>query len=368
MARKRVGVGIVGCGAISGIYLQNLPRFDNLRVVACADIDLQRAGERAAEFGVANASSVDDLLARDDVDLIVNLTIPAAHGEIARRAVRAGKSVYSEKPLAIRRSEARATLRAARRRGLLVGGAPDTFLGSALQLARRLIDRGAIGEPVGAAGLMLGRGHESWHPNPDFYYQRGGGPLFDMGPYYLTALVSLMGPVRRVTASARATFSKRTITSDPLAGQEITVRVPTHVMGTMEFASGAIGTLATSFDVWAAVAPPLQVFGSEGSLLVPDPNGFDGEVRLWTPATREWVVQSPLHPYSDNWRGVGVADMARGLSTGRRARAGGDLAYHVLDIMHGFHDAAEEGKHISLKSTCIRPQPMNPKRPEGSLD
>ena len=368
MARRKIGVGIVGCGMISRTYLQNLPRFDNVRVVACADIDLQRARERAAEFGIPRACAVDELMASPQVDLVVNLTIPAAHCAVALEAVKAGKSVYNEKPLAVKRADARALLRAARRRRLLVGGAPDTFLGSALQTCRALLDRGAIGEPVGVAGWMMARGHERWHPDPEFFYQRGGGPMFDMGPYYLTAMISLLGPVRRATGAARASFKERTITSQPLAGGKIKVRVPTHVAGTMEFASGAIGTMAASFDVWASAAPPLQLFGSEGSLLIPDPNGFGGDVQLWSPASGGWVTQEPTHGYGGEWRGMGVADLARAIDTGRPPRAGSDLAYHVLDVMHAFHDAARDGRHVRVRSTCSRPAPMIASRPEGRLD
>jgi predicted dehydrogenase len=368
MARKKFGVGVVGCGATSSIYLKNLPKFDNLRVVACADIDMQRARARAQEFAVPHVCTVDELLERKDVDLVLNITIPAAHGDIALRAVRAGKSVYNEKPLAIDRSQARKAMREADRLDLQMGGAPDTFLGSALQTCRRLLDEGAIGEPVGVAGAILCRGHESWHPSPEFYYQPGGGPLFDVGPYYLTAMVSLLGPVRQVSGSARASFKQRTITSSPLAGQKIQVRVPTHVAGTMEFASGPIGTMAASFDVWASDGAQLQLFGSEGSLLIPDPNNFGGEVRLWRHDARKWVVNKATHPYSDNWRGVGVADLARAIATGRPPRAGADLAYHVLDLMQGFHDAAAKGAGVTLRSRCARPEPMNPAMPEGRLD
>jgi predicted dehydrogenase len=361
-------VGLVGCGTISGTYLTILPRFQNLSVVACADIDMKRAQHQAKQFSIPHACSVDELLAMPEVEIVVNLTIPRVHGKVALQALSAGKSIYNEKPLAVTREDGLKILRLAKRKGLLVGGAPDTFLGGGLQTCRRLIDKGAIGEPVAAAGSMLVRGHESWHPDPAFYYQAGGGPMFDMGPYYLTAMVSLLGPVRRVTAATRATFRERIITSQPRAGEKIPVRTPTHIAGVMEFSSGVIGTLLTSFDVWASRDVPLQVYGTEGSMMLPDPNGFGGDVLVWRPERPEWVRQPLTHLYTDQWRGVGVADMARALRTGRPHRASGALAYHVLDVMHAFHDASRTGAHVRLKSKCDRPKPMPVNLPEGKLD
>ncbi|MHC4248917.1 MAG: Gfo/Idh/MocA family protein, partial [Planctomycetota bacterium] len=223
---------------------------------------------------------------------------------------------------------------------------------------RKLIDDGAIGTPVAATAFMTCRGHESWHPDPEFYYKAGGGPVFDMGPYYITALVNLLGPVKRVTGSARVTFPERTITSKPKAGAKIAVDVPTHVAGVLDFASGAVATIIMSFDVWAASLPRIEVYGSEGSLSVPDPNGFGGPVRLWRASDREWR-EAPL-THAGNGRSVGVADMAAARS-GRAHRASGDLAYHVLDVMHAVHEASAAGAHVELASTCERPEPM----PEG---
>ena len=246
--------GIIGCGTISGIYLKNGPRFADYDIVACADLNMASAEARAAEYGI-EAMSVDALLARPDIDLIINLTIPAAHATVAMQAVQAGKHVYNEKPLTIRLADGSALVAAASAKGVRVGGAPDTFLGSGIQTCRKLIDDGWIGTPVAASAFMLCPGHESWHPNPDFYYQAGGGPMFDMGPYYLTALVTLLGPVARVSGSTRMTYPTRTITSQPKYGQKVTVEVPTHVVGVLDFASGPIATLRSTAHTGACKCP-----------------------------------------------------------------------------------------------------------------
>jgi predicted dehydrogenase len=351
-------VGVVGCGVISEKYLENMLRFKNLEVIACADILPARAQERAKQFGLPHAYTVAELLADPAIGIVVNLTIPRAHGEIGLAAVEAGKSLYNEKPLTLDRVEAQQILERARERGLLVGAAPDTFLGGGLQTCRALIDSGAIGEPVAATAFMLSHGPEGWHPDPDFFYQPGGGPLFDMAPYYLTALVTLLGPVRRVSGSARITFAERTITSKKLAGTKITVRTPTHVAGLLDFAAGPIATIVTSFDVWASEAPRLEIYGTEGSLSLPDPNTFHGPVRIRRPGDDEWTDVALTHGFTENSRGLGVADMAAALQTGRPHRANGALAYHVLDIMHAIIDASTAGRHIDMESTCERPDPL----------
>ena len=357
MSDTPVHVGIVGCGAISGAYLNGCPFFPNLKIVAVADLDLSRAEARAAEFNIPLACDVPTLLAQPDIEIVINLTIPKAHGEIALAALDAGKSAYNEKPLALTREEGQRMNALAAAKGLRVGCAPDTFLGAGYQTCRKLIDDGAIGEPIGAQAFMTCHGHESWHPDPDFYYQPGGGPMLDMGPYYLTALTFLLGPVRRVTGSTRITFPERTITSKPKHGQTIHVNVPTHVAGIMDFQSGAIGTILTSFDVWAAQLPRIEIYGTEGSLSCPDPNGFGGPVRLWQKG--EWKDVELTHPYTSPGRSIGVADMAYAMRSGRPHRVNGDLAYHVLDLMYAFHDASDAGRHIDLQSACDRPAPLN---------
>ena len=367
MTGSKIKVGVIGCGNISGVYFANMPSFDILEVAACADLVPERAQAKAAEFNIPRACSVKDLLADPEIKIVVNLTIPKAHYEVALAALEAGKSVYNEKPLALAREQGQRLLATAKARSLLVGGAPDTFYGASHQTCRKLIDDGWIGEPVAATAFMTCHGHESWHPDPAFYYQVGGGPMFDMGPYYLTALVNLLGPVRRVTGSARITFPERVITSKPKYGTVVKVEVPTHVVGVMDFANGAVGTIITSFDVWAANLPRIEIYGTTGSLSVPDPNGFVGPVMVQRAGAKEWTQVPDSHNYAKN-RGIGVADMAYALRYGRAHRASGELTYHVLDIMHAFHDASHEGKHVELASACQRPAALPLGLPENKLD
>jgi predicted dehydrogenase len=363
MAFEPVRVGVVGCGNISGIYLKNCSAFESVRVAACADLDAGRAAATAAEHGVARACSVRELLADPSIEIVLNLTTPGAHASVGLEAVRAGKSIYNEKPLTIELADARRLVDEASRRGVLVGGAPDTFMGAGLQTCRDIVDgtgEWSIGAPVAATAFMTCHGHESWHPDPAFYYDVGGGPMLDMGPYYLTALVALMGPVKRVTGSARITFAERTITSEPKRGEKITVRVPTHVAGVLDFASGAIGTILTSFDVWHANLPCVEVYGTEGSLSVPDPNGFGGPVRVRRAADGAWREAPITREYGFNARGIGVADMARRLrsQSGAGHRASGAMALHVLEIMHAIHEASKSGRHVEMTTTCERPPPV----------
>ncbi|GIO15085.1 dehydrogenase [Cohnella xylanilytica] len=355
---KKIRAGIIGTGNISGIYFQNGSRFDSMQIVACADLNVERAKAKAAEHGVRGCS-VEELLAADDIDMVINLTIPQAHASVNIQALEAGKHVYVEKPLSVTREEGRQVLETAAKRGLLVGGAPDTFLGGGIQTCVKLIEDGWIGTPIGATAFMMSGGHESWHPDPEFYYKKGGGPMFDMGPYYLTALVAMLGPISRVTGSARASFPERTITSEPKRGQTIQVDVPTHVAGILDFAAGPIGTLLTSFDTkGGSQLPRIEVYGSAGTLLVPDPNTFGGPVLVRRAGAKEWSEIPLTHGNADNARGIGAADMAEAILTGRPHRANGELAFHVLEAMHGFHDASEQGVHYKMTSSCERPAPM----------
>jgi len=363
-----VKIGIIGCGNISGIYFKAGKTFQILDIVACADLDLERAKAKAAEHGVPKACTVSELLADPEIQIVVNLTIPNAHYSVCKAALEAGKHVHVEKPLSITREEGRELLQIAQAKGLRVGAAPDTFLGGGLQTCRKLIDDGWIGEPIGATAFMLCHGHESWHPDPEFYYKLGGGPMFDMGPYYLTALISLLGPISRVTGSTRITFPERTITSAPKYGTKVTVDTPTHIAGIMDFASGAIGTILTSFDVWASQLPNIEIYGSAGSLRVPDPNGFGGPVFVRRAGAGEWSEAPLSHGYADNSRGIGVADMAYAIRSGRPHRANGALAYHVLEAMHGFHDASDQGKHYAMQSRVERPAALPMGLPRDALD
>jgi len=358
----------MGAGKISGIYLQNGAIFDDIDIVACADLLVERAEEQAREYGVPRAYGPEELLADPEVEIVLNLTVPADHAEVSLAALEAGKHVYTEKPLAEAREDGLRMLEVAAERGLLIGCAPDTFLGGGLQTCRKVMDEGIIGEPVAATAVMMTHGPEDWHPNPDFFYQPGAGPMFDMGPYYLTALATLVGPVRRVTGSARVTFPERQVTSQPLAGTKVTVNTPTHVAGVMDFEGGAVGTLVTSFDVWSEEHSRIDVYGTEGTLSVPDPNTFGGPVRVWRSGGDAWTDVPLTHPYTEDSRGLGLADMAQALRSGRRHRASGELGGHALDVIHAFLDSSEGGRHIEVASTFERPEPLPARSPAGMFE
>lgn len=366
MAVDPVKLGLVGCGNISGIYCENAQKLEAVELAACADLMPERAEQRAAEFDIPKVCTTEELLADPEIEIVLNLTVPKVHAEVALAAIEAGKSVYNEKPLAITREDGAKIVAAAKKKGVLVGGAPDTFMGAGIQTCRKLIDDGRIGEAVGACAFFACRGHESWHPDPEFYYQAGGGPVLDMGPYYITALVALMGPVRRVTGSTAASFPQRTITSRPKYGRVIEVEVATHAVGVLDFAAGGIATMMATFDVWAAEVPRIEIYGTRGTLSVPDPNTFGGPVRVWLEG--EWKEAPLTHGYAENSRGLGVADMACALRSGRPHRASGEMAYHVLDVMEAIEDASRGGKHIEIKSTCEKPAPLPAGLPAGRLD
>jgi predicted dehydrogenase len=355
---KKVKVGIIGCGSISSIYFKNCKMFDNLDITACADLIIERAKEKAEEFNISKACSVDELLSDKGIQIVINLTIPKVHTEVNLKALDAGKHVYVEKPIGLSREGAEKVLGRAKKKELLVGCAPDTFMGAGIQTCRKFIDDGNIGKPIGATAFMMCHGHESWHPDPEFYYKRGGGPMFDMGPYYLTALVNLIGPVRSVMGMTGTSFPERTITSKKKYGNKIKVEVPTHVAGLMEFEKGTIGTVITSFDVWAHKMPYVEIYGTEGTLRVPDPNDFGGIPLVKRSGDKDWSEIPLTHGFSDNSRGLGISDMARAIDTGNSFRPDGKLAFHVLDIMQSIHESADSGKQIKLKSTCRRPEPM----------
>jgi predicted dehydrogenase len=355
MSVTPVRVGLIGCGFISEIYLKNAARFEAFEIVACADAMPERAWARADEFGIPVVMTVPELLAAPEIEVVLDLTTPDAHAAIAQAALNAGKGVYNEKPLAIALDDGARLVETAREAGLRLGAAPDTFLGAGLQTCLQAIDDGLIGEPVAATAFMLNHGPERWHPHPDFYYQIGAGPLFDMGPYYLTALVALLGPIRRVTGSARASQPERVIGSQPRAGERIPVMVPTHFAAVLDFTSGPIATLVTSFDVWASETPRIEIYGTAGSLSVPDPNTFGGPVRVRLAGEEAWREIPITLPYADNSRGLGLADMASALRSGFPHRASGELAYHVLEVMHAVETASRDGRHVVITSAPERP-------------
>jgi predicted dehydrogenase len=361
-------VGIIGCGAISNAYFKHLAPFSKYaHIAACADIDVARAEAKAKEHGVAKAYAVKDLLCDPEIDAVLNLTIPAAHAAVNLEAVEAGKHAYCEKPFSMTYQDGRKVLDEAKKKGLRLGCAPDTVLGGGIQTCRKLIDDGVIGTPIAVNANMLSHGVETWHPNPEFYYKVGGGPLFDMGPYYLTSLVTMLGPIKSVSALAATTFKERLITSQPFHGQIIKVETPTHLVGVLEFGNGAVGTVTMSFDVWSHRQPMLEVYGTEGSIQCPDPNTFGGEVQVWTTKTKEWQ-KVPLTHSDQIGRGVGIADLAAAQNAGRQHRMNGDMALHIVEAMESFHLSADAGRKVVMQSSCERPAALPEGLAVGQLD
>jgi predicted dehydrogenase len=366
---RKAKIGIVGCGNISSIYFENLTKtFVNTEVYACADLSTERAEQAKEKYGIPHVLTTEELLASKEIEIVVNLTTPKGHFEVCRQALLAGKHVYVEKPLSLSLEDGAELVRLAKERNLMIGCAPDTFLGAGLQACRKLIDDGYIGTPVAATAFMACHGHEGWHPDPEFYYQAGGGPMFDMGPYYLTALVSLLGAAKTVCGMTKTSFPQRTITSAPKFGKTIEVEVPTHIAGTVEFHNGVIASMITSFDIWSSQLPRIEIYGSLGTLVVPDPNTFGGPV-LFRPAQSKEFKEVPLvHGYAENSRGIGVADMARCLVTAESPRANGELANHVLEIMHAFHTSSDTKQYADLLTTCEKPRPISLGLVKGYLD
>jgi len=351
-------VGVIGCGNVSDSYFRHAKLYSAFfKIVACASRNVARARAKAAEYGLSKGCSVKALIEDPEVDIVLNLTNPRAHTEINLQALRAGKHVYCEKPFATSYREGFNVMEEARKRKLRVGCAPDTVLGAGIQTCRQLIDKGAIGRPFAATSNFLNHGSESWHPNPRFFYQPGGGPLFGAGPYHLTALVTMLGPAGSVSALTKTTFKERVITSQPLKGKKITVRTPTHIAGLVEFVQGTVATVSMSFDVWAHHLPWLEVHGTEGSLKCPDPNTFKGDVMLWNRKTNDWRT-IPLTHDRETGRSLGLAEMALAIHKGRTHRANGEIALHVVEVMEAFLISARAEKKVVLKSTCRRPEAM----------
>lgn len=364
---RKVGIGIIGCGNISTKYLEAMQRFPVLELKAVADMRSEAAQKRGAEFGVPGMR-VDQMLKRDDVEIVVNLTVPLAHTDVSLAVLDAGKHVHSEKPLGVNLAEAQKVMDLAAQKNLRVGCAPDTFLGGGHQTVRKLIDDGAIGTPVAGTAFFMCPGHESWHPAPGFYYLRGGGPMLDMGPYYITDLVQLLGPVVGVMGAVARPRAERLVTSQPMNGTLIPVEVATHVAGTLEFESGAVVSIAMSFDVPRHTHAPIEIYGDKASVLVPDPNRFGGEVKIAKPRA-EWEPVALTHGHVDGeFRSIGVADMATAIVTNRPHRASGALAFHVLEVMEAFQKSADEGRRIKIESRVDRPAMMPAGRETGQID
>jgi predicted dehydrogenase len=360
-------VAIVGCGVIAPVYAKTLADLGFVELVACVDGVAERAQQLATAFG-AEVRTLDEVVADPTIDAVVNLTPPTAHAAVTRSVLAAGKAAFSEKPLGIDLAEGRALVDLARERGLRLGCAPDTFLGAGLQSARASIDRGDIGEPLAANGFMLGSGPERWHPDPELFYAVGAGPLFDMGPYYLTTLVQLLGPARAISASARRAHDQRTIEAGDRKGTMFDVSVQTHVSSLIEFESGAHATLVTSFDVAASRYRHLEIYGTEATLAVPDPNTFGGPLRIRGRRDREWRELDLVEPNIPQERGIGLADMLWAQRTGRPHRASGELALHVLELMDAALRAADQGRRLELTTRCQPAAPLPVGLPPNTFD
>ncbi|MBB3542045.1 MULTISPECIES: Gfo/Idh/MocA family oxidoreductase [unclassified Rhizobium] len=362
---KELGVGIIGCGNISTTYFSLAPLFKGLKIVACADLNMQAAEARAEEYGV-KAQTIDELLANDEVDVVVNLTIPDAHFPVSKSILEAGKHVYSEKPLVLTLEQGEELRRIAKEKNLSVGCAPDTFLGGAHQLARKFIDDGGIGRVTSGACYVMSPGMEMWHPNPDFFFLPGGGPILDLGPYYIANLINLIGPVKRVGAMTSMASPTRTITSEPRNGEVIPVKTPTTIQAILEFVSGATVTLTASWDVWSHRHANMELYGTEGSIYVPDPNFFGGVVEASGKDKDIKPLDGWEHPFGinnqesqqgprANYRTAGLADMAMGIIEGRDARCSLDRTLHGVDVMTSILKSGEEGRFIELTTTCTQP-------------
>jgi predicted dehydrogenase len=370
MSEKKTIIGIIGCGNISDAYFKGAARSSYVQVKGCADMNAEAAKTKAALNG-ATAMSVQALLADPEISLVVNLTVPLAHAAVSQQIIEAGKHVYSEKPLAAKFADAAALIARAHAKGLRVGSAPDTFMGASHQACRRAIDAGVIGKPVGGSAVIMGHGAESWHPNPEFFYKAGGGPVLDMGPYYVTQLVNLLGPVRRAVAAASIGNPVRTITSEPLKGATIDVDVPTTVNGVLEFVSGANVSLSASWDVWKHNrTTPIEIYGTEGTLLGVDPNFFGNTPRVCGPDGNLRDVDIAAHPFGianremrngamqADYRMVGLVDMAMAIGQRRAHRANGAMALHVLEVLEALITSSASGRFVDLTTSCERPEPV----------
>ncbi|WP_417257468.1 Gfo/Idh/MocA family protein [Celeribacter sp.] len=370
---KKLGVGIIGCGNISKAYLDLAPNFKAIEVRAVADINMEAAQGRASEYEGVRAETVDALLAADDLDLIINLTIPAAHFEVTKRILEAGKHAYSEKPYVLSLEEGEELRAICEKTGLRVGSAPDTFMGGAHQMVRDLIDSGKVGTITSGTCHFMGAGMEMWHPNPDFFFQPGGGPVLDMGPYYVTNLVQLLGPVKRVAALSNKGREQRTITTDcPRKGEVLDVVVDTNFHALLQFENGAAITMSLSWDVFAHEHQNMELYGTEGAIFVPDPNFFGGTIRMAGTDREVHEVAQWDHPFAvanmedgdagprANYRTAGVADMAQAIVEGRPHRCSLELATHAIDVLTSIMKSGETGAFVEISTTCERPAPVTP--------
>ena len=379
-------VGLIGTGRISDIYLQTCARYDVIDIVACSSLDLDESRVKAAQYGINRVCTPNEIYSDPEIDAILNLTIPAAHAEESLAALEASKHVYTEKPLVSCLADGKQVLELAASTNLVVGSAPDTFLGGRWQTVRKLLDNEFIGRPTGVAAFVGSHGTERHNPNPDFYYQKGGGPLLDLGPYYLTAMVFLLGSIVRVAGMSNRALDRRMIEIGPRDGEWMDVEVDTHVQGMLEFESGVIGSITMSFDVWDSETPRLEIYGENGTICIPDPdpvwgaNVFQGEVwyrtretSRWTHQPRpegrdSWQVAENTHGLNEDSRGIGLVDMAYAIREGRAPRASGELAYHVLEVMMGILESADDGQFVSIESRSPILDILSENFPESESD
>ena len=373
-AHKPFRIGLIGTGRISDIYIQNCSKFDELEIVSCGSLDAEESKKKAQVYGIPTVQSPVEILADPNVDCILNLTIPASHAAVTLQALEAGKHVYSEKPISTDILDCRRILNLARSKNLKLGNAPDTFFGGRWQTVRKLLDQQVIGKPTGVMAFAGTHGVERHHPNPDFYYQTGGGPLLDLGPYYLTAMVFLLGPILKVSGMARKTFEQRVIENGNRYGEKIDVEVDTHSLSMLEFQNGTIGSMTLSFDIWDSETPRFEIYGEDGTICIPDPdpvhgaNIFQGPVLYRTrsesrwefqprPKDRgDWLVAENTHGFNQDSRGVGLLDLYYAVRDDRTVRASAELAAHVSEVMHGILDAPDQGGFVAIHSTCDVPE------------
>ena len=373
-AHKPFRIGLIGTGRISDIYIQNCSKFDELEIVSCGSLDAEESKKKAQVYGIPTVQSPVEILADPNVDCILNLTIPASHAAVTLQALEASKHVYSEKPIATDILDCRRIINLARSKNLKVGNAPDTFFGGRWQTVRKLLDQQVIGKPTGVMAFAGTHGVERHHPNPDFYYQTGGGPLLDLGPYYLTAMVFLLGPILKVSGMARKTFEQRVIENGNRYGEKIDVEVDTHSLSMLEFQNGTIGSMTLSFDIWDSETPRFEIYGEDGTICIPDPdpvhgaNIFQGPVLYRTrsesrwefqprPKDRgDWLVAENTHGFNQDSRGVGLLDLYYAVRDDRTVRASAELAAHVSEVMHGILDAPSQGGFVAINSTCDVPE------------
>ncbi|MFA5340740.1 MAG: Gfo/Idh/MocA family oxidoreductase [Clostridia bacterium] len=369
MKKEKINVGVVGCGNISGIYFKNLTTLFNgiVNIYACADLIKEKEEKALSEYNIPRAMTFEQMTECNDIDLILNITQPFNHYDICKRALLSGKHVYVEKPLSLTFEQELELINLAKERNLLLGGAPDTFMGAGIQTCRKLIDDGYIGNVVGATAFMMSKGHESWHPDPEFYYKPGGGPMFDMGPYYITALINLMGGVKTVVGMNNTAFKERTITSQPKYMQKIEVETPTHVSAMLQFQSGATASIITTFDCKKSDLPLIEIYGTKGSIKVPDPNCFSGPVFLATSDGTGYKEVPLTHIYSDNSRGLGLADMASCIITGNIPKAGCQQTGHVLEVMCAVFSSFKTGRYYKMKTKYQRTNPMSRELVKGQV-